>query len=358
MRISERDYRATFEVVHDVAEAETPEAFAEISLEGLAGLVPSDVISLNEVEPGADRFVFSGYPRDFAVPADAAQVLAEHSAGHPLIAAYARTGDGSAMKISDVVTVEQWHANPLYIAFYQPIGVEFQMSIGLVAPRPTAVAFALNRGARDFDERDRAVLNLVRPHLAQSWRNARDRSRMAGVMAASAQALGDAGSGVILLSDPPEEVTAGALLEIYRFFGRPPVDGILPAAVVRWLATQRGRVGEEALLRPLSASVGARRLVLRLLPGTGGGPDAVLTRRADTDQVEPGLQALGLSPREAEVLALVGTGATNAQIAVQLHVAASTIKKHLDAIYRKLGVSGRMRAVAAGAEILAHHADG
>ncbi len=355
-RISERDYRAAFAVTHAVAEAGTAEEFARAALDGLASLVASEITSLNEVEPTAGRFEFWEHPGGSVVTDTMSQLLADYSAGHPLIAAFMATGDGSAFKISDVATVNEWHANPLYEGFYRPLGVEHQMSIALAAPRPTVVAFAMNRGGRDFDERDRAVLNLVRPHLAQSWRNARDRARMTALLSASADALDSAGSGVIMLTAAPSEVTDGALLEVYRFFGRPAFDSVLPPAVDRWIVAQRARVTEgEALLRPLSATIGARRLVLRLLPGGSRRPDAVLIQQTDVGRLEPRLAELGLSPREAEVLALIGTGATNAELAARLHVAPSTIKKHLDAIYRKLGVSGRVRAAAVAAEILAHH---
>jgi DNA-binding CsgD family transcriptional regulator len=356
-KISEADYRAAFGVMHAVADAGTPESFADAALVGLAGLVSSEITSLNEVEPSAGRFAYWEFPTGHPVTAAMSQLFAEHAGEHPLIAAFAATGDGSAAKVSDLLTAEEWHAHPLYDGFYRPLGVEYQMSIGLVAPRPTAVAFAMNRGRRDFTERDRAVLNLVRPHLAQSWRNARDRARTTALLSASADALDSAGSGVILLTDPPHEITAGALVDVYRFFGRPAVDSILPSAVDKWIAAQHARTADEpeALLRPLTATIGRRRLVLRLLPGGPHRPDAVLTQTTDADHLEPRLAAVGLSPREAEVLALIGTGATNAQIAARLHVAPSTIKKHLDAIYRKLGVSGRVRAVAAAAEVLAHH---
>jgi DNA-binding CsgD family transcriptional regulator len=356
-RISERDYRAAFDVMRAVSDADTPEAFAQTALAGLASLVSSEITSLNEVEPSAGRFEFWSNPADVPLPPDGHDLLARYSAGHPLIAAFASSGDGSAFKISDFATVEQWRANPLYEGFYHPLGVEFQMSIALTAPRPTVVAFAMNRGNRDFDERDRAVLNLVRPHLAQSWRNARERARLTALLSASAEALGRAGSGVILLADPTVEVTDGALLEVCRFFGRPAMKSVLPSAVLRWVDRQQARLerGDDELLRPLSATLGDRRLVLRYLPGGRQRPDAVLTQQSEVDSVEPRLAVVGLSPREAEVLTLVRTGATNAQIAARLHVAPSTIKKHLDTIYRKLGVSGRVRAVAAAAEIFAHH---
>jgi two-component system nitrate/nitrite response regulator NarL len=53
-----------------------------------------------------------------------------------------------------------------------------------------------------------------------------------------------------------------------------------------------------------------------------------------------------LSSREREVLALVAEGATVPAIAQSLNLSASTIKTHLEHIYRKLGVSERAAAVA------------
>ena len=53
---------------------------------------------------------------------------------------------------------------------------------------------------------------------------------------------------------------------------------------------------------------------------------------------------LGLTRREIEVLAWVATGKTNAQIAEALSIAPGTVKKHLEHIYEKLGVSSRTDA--------------
>ena len=55
---------------------------------------------------------------------------------------------------------------------------------------------------------------------------------------------------------------------------------------------------------------------------------------------------LALTPREREVLGLVAEGLTNAQIARQLWVAESTVAKHLEQAYPKLGVHSRTAAVA------------
>ena len=52
-----------------------------------------------------------------------------------------------------------------------------------------------------------------------------------------------------------------------------------------------------------------------------------------------------LSAREAEVLALVAEGLTNAQIGERLYIGQATVKTHLLRIFTKLGVSDRTAAV-------------
>ena len=52
----------------------------------------------------------------------------------------------------------------------------------------------------------------------------------------------------------------------------------------------------------------------------------------------------GLTARAVEVLRLVATGLTNAQVADQLVISARTVDTHLTAIYSKIGVSSRSAA--------------
>jgi LuxR family maltose regulon positive regulatory protein len=53
-----------------------------------------------------------------------------------------------------------------------------------------------------------------------------------------------------------------------------------------------------------------------------------------------------LSERELEVLALVAAGKANVEIATSLFVSLSTVKTHINNLYRKLGVSSRTQAIA------------
>jgi DNA-binding NarL/FixJ family response regulator len=53
----------------------------------------------------------------------------------------------------------------------------------------------------------------------------------------------------------------------------------------------------------------------------------------------------GLTPREAEVLALIAEGLTNAEIADRLVVSAATVKTHVNHIFAKTGARDRAAAV-------------
>lgn len=80
--------------------------------------------------------------------------------------------------------------------------------------------------------------------------------------------------------------------------------------------------------------------------------DAAAGRRVLSPEVSARLAAVDqtpappvLSAREAEVLALVAEGLTNAQIGERLYIGQATVKTHLLRIFTKLGVSDRTAAV-------------
>jgi DNA-binding CsgD family transcriptional regulator len=71
--------------------------------------------------------------------------------------------------------------------------------------------------------------------------------------------------------------------------------------------------------------------------------DAVLAAAGHRRTARPAGPA-GLTPREAQVLALLARGASTRQIARQLHIAPKTVGNHIEHIYTKAGVRTRTAA--------------
>jgi DNA-binding CsgD family transcriptional regulator len=85
-------------------------------------------------------------------------------------------------------------------------------------------------------------------------------------------------------------------------------------------------------LRAARSRVARRRSAVRDSLLAAGDPGAALARR------------LPITPREAEVLALLADGRTNAGIAHELGISPHTVVRHVDHIYRKLEVQTRAAA--------------
>ncbi|MBL9168316.1 MAG: response regulator transcription factor [Verrucomicrobiales bacterium] len=78
---------------------------------------------------------------------------------------------------------------------------------------------------------------------------------------------------------------------------------------------------------------------------------AAVEFQPDFSSAKP-LEALGLTPRESEVLLWVAQGKTNAEVAIILGMVESTVKKHLEHIFEKLGIESRNAATLRAIEVL------
>jgi DNA-binding NarL/FixJ family response regulator len=95
----------------------------------------------------------------------------------------------------------------------------------------------------------------------------------------------------------------------------------------------RAAVAGETLISPRIAGMVVGRL-RELMP--------------ETESPEPSPADRGvLSPRETEVLKLVAAGRDNPDIARELFISQSTVKRHVEAILDKLGVDNRVQAAVA-----------
>jgi len=345
------NWAALVDVIGAAASVDDIDRFGPAVLEAIESVVPYDIGSFNEIDPDAGRAVVCARPEAALTGPDQAEQFAGLAYQNPLVMYQRRTSDGSAKRISDFIDRRQLHRLELYQQIYKPLGVEYQVALGLPARRPLVVGIALNRSRRDFADRELLVLDLLRPHLIQCYRNARSLSTMEAVT----RGLEEVGrSAVILAGDGEVSATDWALARLAYYFGPPP-SGPLPTAVVSWLATQRVRPasgGEPVLCRPLTANRGDGRLTARFIGRTGDRPEMIVLEESASNRGPDQLRELGLTNREADILWILTQGRSVPEVAVHLGVSPATVNKHLQHVYRKLGVSSRSAAIASACDAI------
>jgi DNA-binding CsgD family transcriptional regulator len=90
------------------------------------------------------------------------------------------TGDDrSVTTISDFYSTREFHQTGMYADYLGPLGVEREAMMCLSAPpgRTRRLLFSRGRSGRDFDDRDRLLLSLLRPHLNELYQELEFRRR-------------------------------------------------------------------------------------------------------------------------------------------------------------------------------------
>lgn len=125
---------------------------------------------------------------------------------------------------------------------------------------------------------------------------------------------------------------------------------VLPPAVKEWVSLRMERERQGRRLRvarrdPLVVTRGERCLTVDVIVDHGKNMHLLTLQEIILNAPAPSLEALGLTPREAEVLSWVAQGKTNREVGIILGASARTVQKHLEHIFQKLGVESRTSAI-------------
>jgi DNA-binding CsgD family transcriptional regulator len=163
--LSERDVHRALAVVAPAAAGGSGPAFGIETVDAIVAAIPADEAAYVEWRFGDRGSIRVGRRADEPPWLD--EALAATCGSYPL-----RDVDHAAsvepLRISDVVSDGRLRTSPFYVSVMRPLGRERELKLWLPAPPGHARYFELERGpGRDFDERDRSFLSLLRPHLSR-----------------------------------------------------------------------------------------------------------------------------------------------------------------------------------------------
>jgi DNA-binding CsgD family transcriptional regulator len=353
--LSQRDLLSILDFVRGAEAISGPRTFAAYVTMELSRIIPSALTGYAEFDLAkrSVRWVMDG-PQG-SLP-NAARVLAAHIHDNPFILYRKRTGDASAVRLSDLTAARTFRETGLYREFYRPLHVQHAMACALRLGKRELAAIALYRSGSDFSERDRLCLDLLRPHLVHLQRSAEAISRVRRDLTLVTRGIEAWAHGYLIIDRERRirRATEGAEGWITHYFGPAPRPDHLPAKLQEWVQLQeraRGRADAlRAVRRPFSVERDGRRLTVSLVSQP---PDSIVLLDESATRVEPiALARLGLSSREAEVLAWAAAGKTNPAIAKLLHISPRTVQTHLEHVYRKLRVETRTAAAGRALEAM------
>ncbi|MDH4185797.1 MAG: LuxR C-terminal-related transcriptional regulator [Nitrospira sp.] len=353
-RLSTKDIRKIFDSLVDLYALRDRPAFARQAAATVSALVPCDFTNCFEFDVRRNQILsYEQYP-EVRISNTTLQSALPYLGEEPLGQYFTKTGDlSSAMKHSDVTTAGRWKNTDLYNSLYRPSVLDATMALPLSFTTPWSCTIGLFRDPHrtDFTERDRLVLNILRPHLIQAFHNSQTITTFTEALAAQDRlfdqldrgAIGTDRRGIIRWA-----TTKGRRWLAQYFPTDRPAPDRLPKRLWDWVKQQKQAHGTPteipAPLAPLTITQGNARLQIQLVPERE--VDLLLLHEDRPQCHRVTLAKHGLTPRECEVLEWVAQGKSNEAIATILGARPRTIQKHLERIYQKLGVDNRTAATA------------
>jgi DNA-binding CsgD family transcriptional regulator len=185
--LRQRDFEDGWRLVCKMAEvAGDAAAFARLGTEELPRLVASEITTLSVCDLARNTRTVVTSPGAAISAADRA-AFDRHFAEHPLVRYHSSTPRGTSHRISDSLTRREFRETALYNDYYRRVGIDHVIAVPLFVDQSLLVSFVLNRNGKDFNDREKSLLDLVREPLAAFYRLALARSRGFGTLPVTAR---------------------------------------------------------------------------------------------------------------------------------------------------------------------------
>ncbi len=326
-------------------------------LSSLHTLIDCELISYTEMDFRRTQLVYNWGPDHPSLREALRPALERTGHQHPTIPYILKTRGQQSVQISDFLTQKAYKRLDIYQDFFKQVDTNYQLA-ALIQVKPSfMIPVCFNRKHRDFATQDRTQLDLLRPHLVQSFQNARIISHLKTQLTETSYAIEANHQALISVTTNGQILFATpSAVQLLHRHGLSPrrSSNWLPTYLREWVTHLTAQFNSHARIaapiQPLAIERNETCLNLQLLRH---GEHYLLmlkeTRTYSSSSLQ-GLAQLGLSARETEVLGWVTQGKTNPEIGMILNISHRTVQKHLKRIYTRLGVENRHAAMTVAME--------
>lgn len=250
------------------------------------------------------------------------------------------------VRITDLVSQREFEKTELFNEGYKPSGARYQLAAQIGVSRFGFNAISFWRWDKDFSEEEQELLNLLLPHLDLVYERLMGEQRMREAFAGNTNSRG--GSQLYFALDKDLYLRDAAVPLLGLFEAMPGFDGYrLPDGVV-------GAIGDGAVSgSAIEGSVTFAGKQFRVFAPRAGYRGY---RYVSMTEKEKGIELLdtqgfngavgSLTKRQREIAYWIKRGKSNPEIAVILGISPRTVAKHVENIFRELGVESRYSFIA------------
>ncbi len=236
----------------------------------------------------------------------------------------------------------------LFNEFLGPIGAERQLVL-LIESRPdgTRVSFGIQREGSDFTLQERAVFEFLRPFILAAYERIVALERTTAALGGLTDAMFRGAPGLIEMNAAMHILRTNETAErlLQQLGWRKPQKWRLPPVLLSQTLAAQARTLDQGYSGSWQVTIGHEVVSAEMTWNPQKGTFLLLLEGA-LPRPAADFKSLGLTPRQSEILSWIAQGKSNGDIATILGLSASTVARHVEQIFIRLGVETRTAAAA------------
>ncbi|WP_246009542.1 LuxR C-terminal-related transcriptional regulator [Brevibacillus fluminis] len=263
-----------------------------------------------------------------------------------------RCSHHKVLRTKDVIARKEYEQTEYYKCLMQPFEMYHELGVYITDGNKTVGVIGLTRskGEKDFNAGDMLRLETISRYISNAFVQYSIHEEMVKKQRILESFVDRSTHGIVFFdkslhihyANPVATQLSGEWLTNATEDGGDSVGRFIQS-IIQGMDLERGI--DKTIDLPFN-----RALSVHIAPYIGMEPNALhpslyiaqmkphLVKLATTKEV---LEAESLTQKEREVLACVSRGLTNPEIANELFISVNTVKRHLQSIYRKIGVTNR-----------------